>query len=53
MNHFGVAAAGVHADARFRLQYRDLAPGERERTRHREPYHAGADHYRIESLHIR
>ncbi len=43
VDHFGVARGGVLADAGLRFQHQHLAAGRRQRARHGEADHAGAD----------
>ncbi|MCY1544893.1 hypothetical protein D9M68_808030 [compost metagenome] len=51
VNHFAVARTRAGADGRLALQHHHLAPGQRQRTGHRQPDHAGADHHHIHLFH--
>jgi hypothetical protein len=51
MDHLGVARAGMRADRVLGFDDHDLAPGERERARHREAHQPRADHDRVNAIH--
>ena len=50
VDHLAVARAGGGAEAFRRLQHQHLAPGQRQRTRHRQAHHTGADDHGIDLL---
>ena len=51
VDHLGVARGGLGADPLRGVQHQHLAPGERQRARHRQADDAGADHHAIEFVH--
>jgi hypothetical protein len=53
VDHLAVARADAGADGVRRLEHDALAPAARERARHRQADHAGADHHRIDAVHAR
>ena len=50
VDHLAVARAGGGAEAFRRLQHQHLAPGQRQRARHCQADHAGADDHGIDLL---
>jgi len=52
VNHFAVARTRAHADCLGGFEHDHFAPARRERTRHREPDHAGADYDTFDLVHV-
>jgi hypothetical protein len=53
VDHLGVARAGVRADGVLGLEDHHLAAGERQRARHREAHHPGADDCGVDAIQVR